>query len=61
MDSIMSCGFDAFCPSDCVNQGGYCARFGNAGSPVCKCSMPEVNWAVSGFLVRSLIYCIIGI
>jgi len=46
MDSIMSCGFDAFCPSDCVNQGGYCARFGNAGSPVCKCSMPEVNWAV---------------
>ncbi|CAE7388763.1 unnamed protein product, partial [Symbiodinium sp. KB8] len=46
MDSIMSCGFDAFCPSDCVNQGGYCTSFASAGGAVCKCSMPEVNWAV---------------
>eukprot|EP00439_Symbiodinium_sp_Y106_P051927 s417_g6.t3 len=46
MDSIKSCGFDAFCPSDCVNQGGYCTRSNIAGSPVCKCSRREVNWAV---------------
>ncbi|CAE7481427.1 unnamed protein product, partial [Symbiodinium necroappetens] len=46
MDSIMSCGFDTFCPSHCLDQGGYCTRSNIAGSPVCKCSKREVNWAV---------------
>ena len=46
LDSMMSCGFDAFCPDDCLEGDGYCAEFETDGVPACKCVKAEVNWTM---------------
>ncbi|CAE7254344.1 unnamed protein product [Symbiodinium microadriaticum] len=62
LDSMMSCGVDAFCPPDCLEGGGYCTRVPTSGAQSCKCVKAEVNWAmycltaITSFLLCALTF-----
>ncbi|CAE6936657.1 unnamed protein product, partial [Symbiodinium sp. CCMP2456] len=62
LDSMMSCGVDAFCPPDCLEGGGYCTRVPTSGAETCKCVKAEMNWAtycltaITSFLLCALTF-----